>query len=141
VRWNGGFLVYLVAFPSFVSRYFFLFEPKVPKPENPVASQPAEAFPMGAALAVGALTLFASVLYYVFIVNGSIAWHEVGLSDPMAISKATFVPSFFILAGSVLFRILSRYGNAVQIGGFLAMLGWDWPGSAWRTMCSRCRPR
>lgn len=123
VRWNGGFLVYLVAFPIFVSMYFFLFEPNRPKPENPVASQPAEAFPIGSALAVGSLTLFASVLYYVFIVNGSIVWHEVGLSDPMAISKATFIPSFFILAGSVLFRILSRYGNAVQIGGFLAMLG------------------
>lgn len=123
VRWNGGFLVYLIAFPIFIAMYFFLFEPKVPKADHAIASPPAETFPIGAAVAVGALTLFASVLYYVFIVNGSIVWHEVGIDDPMAISKATFVPSFFILAGSVLFRILSRYGNAVQIGGFLAMLG------------------
>lgn len=123
VRWNGGFLVYLIAFPIFVSMYFFLFEPDSAKTQVQESHQSDEPFPMMSALAVSALTLFASVLYYVFIVNGSIVWHELGLSDPMAISKATFLPSFFILAGSVLFRLISRYGNAVQIACFLGLFG------------------
>lgn len=123
VRWNGGFLVYLIAFPIFISMYFFLFEPGQPKHNAQEVGHGDEPFPMVSAVAVGALTLFASILYYVFIVNGSIVWHELGVSDPMAISKATFLPSFFILAGSVLFRIISRFGNAVQIGCFLALFG------------------
>lgn len=127
VRWNGGFLVYLVAFPIFVAMYLFLFEPAR---EQGRALQPAEnpaggagPFPLGAAVVVGSLTLFASILYYVFIVNGSIVWRELGVVDPLEVSKATFIPSFFILAGSVLFRIVSRYSNAVQIGTFMALFG------------------
>ena len=32
------------------------------------------------------------------------------------------IPSFFILAGSILFRVVSRYSNAAQITTFLALL-------------------
>jgi hypothetical protein len=39
---------------------------------------------MATAVLVGGLTLFCSMLYYVFIVNGSIAWAEVGVTNPMA---------------------------------------------------------
>lgn len=124
-RWNGAFLVYLVALPIFIAMYAFIFEPAkadAASPADPDHAAP-HGFPWAAAISVGALTLFASVLYYVFIVNGSIAWREIGVTDPMAVSKATFVPSFFILAGSVLFRIVSRYSNAAQIGTFLLLFG------------------
>ncbi len=123
VRWNGGFLVYLIAFPIFLAMYVYLFEPQQPQGNERAveADEDPGTFPLSSAVAVGALTLFASILYYVFIVNGSIVWHELGVVDPMAVSKATFVPSFFILAGSVLFRVVSRYSNAVQIATFLAL--------------------
>ncbi|WP_298200696.1 MFS transporter [Novosphingobium sp.] len=124
VRWNGGFLVYLIAFPIFIAMYFTLFEPKREQPaEVAVNADSAGAFPLGSAVQVGGLTLLASIIYYVFIVNGSIAWSEVGVSDPMAVSKATFIPAMFILAGSVVFRLVSRYSNAIQIAVFLALLG------------------
>ncbi|WP_246447990.1 MFS transporter [Novosphingobium flavum] len=124
VRWNGGFLVYLIALPIFISMYFFLFEPK--RPEGEAASTVAEdsgPFPLATAAMVGGMTLFASVLYYVFIVNGSIVWGELGVSDPMDVSKATVIPSLFILAGALLFRFVSRYSNAVQIAVFMALFG------------------
>jgi len=124
VRWNGGFLVYLIAFPIFIAMYFTLFEPKRDQvAEAAVTADSAGAFPLGSAVQVGGLTLLASIIYYVFIVNGSIAWSEVGVSDPMAVSKATFIPAMFILAGSVVFRLVSRYSNAIQIAVFLALLG------------------
>lgn len=129
VRWNGGFLVYLIALPIFVSMYFTLFEPKKPGSDSAETATPEQAsaastaFPWASALLVGGLTLFASVLYYVFIVNGSITWREIGLSDPMAISKATFIPSLFIVAGALVFRFVSRFSNAVQIATFLGLLG------------------
>ncbi|WP_062783793.1 MFS transporter [Novosphingobium capsulatum] len=125
-RWNGSFLVYLIALPIFVAMYLCIFEPNQAKDKTRTAGAPATTaadgpFPFGTAFLVGGLTLFCSVLYYVFIVNGSIAWAEVGVTSPMAVSKATFVPSFFILAGAVLFRIVSRFGNAVQIATFLVL--------------------
>ena len=123
-RWNGSFLVYLVAFPIFAAMYAWVYEPRRNQPaatSAPAAPEATGAFPWAAAAIVASLTLFSSILYYVFIVNGSLAWREIGVTDPMAISKATFVPSFFILAGSVLFRIVSRFSNTVQIGTFLAL--------------------
>lgn len=126
VRWNGGFLVYLIAAPIFIAMYLYLFEPTAARPGDETAKAEGgatEPFPVVAAAQVGGLTLFASILYYVFIVNGSIAWGEIGVTDPMRVSTATFIPSFFILAGSLLFRFVSRYSNGVQIACFLALLG------------------
>lgn len=124
IRWNGGFLVYAIAFPIFIAMYFTMFEPKHDHAANPGAQAvTTERFPLLSAMQVGGLTLLASVIYYVFIVNGSIAWSELGVSDPMAVSKATFIPAMFILAGSVIFRLVSRFSNAIQIGVFMALLG------------------
>ena len=126
VRWNGGFLVYLIAFPIFVSMYFFLFEPRreqVLAQEGTRAEVDAGPFPFGQAAMVAGLTLFASILYYVFIVNGSIAWKEVGVTDPLQVSTLTVIPALFIVVGSILFRLVSRFNNAVQIASFLGMLG------------------
>ena len=122
VRWNGGFLVYLIALPIFVAMVLFLFEPEHPAAKGAAEPQD-ERFPIGAAVLVGSVTLLASILYYVFIVNGSIVWREIGVTDPMAVSTATVIPAMFILAGSVLFRVVSRYANAVQIAVFMALLG------------------
>ena len=129
VRWNGGFLVYLIALPIFISMYFTMFEPNRPQaavdqPSDAGSSKAASTpFPWASALMVGGMTLFASVLYYVFIVNGSIAWREIGVEDPMAISTATFIPSLLIVVGALIFRLVSRYENAVQIAVFLGLLG------------------
>ncbi len=125
-RWNSGFLVYLIAVPVFFAMYFFVFEPKKPEitaqglSEQPAAVGP---FPLSTALSVGALTLFASILYYVFIVNGSLAWREIGVSDPMQISKYTTIPALFIMAGALVFRWCSRYKSATQLGVMFALLG------------------
>jgi sugar phosphate permease len=125
VRWNGGFLVYAIAFPIFVAMYLTLFEPGANSADEMrrADQDDGSSFPLAAAALVGALTLFSSILYYVFIVNGSIVWRELGLVDPMTVSQVTAVPAMFILAGSVLFRLVSRYANTVQIGTFLALLG------------------
>ena len=126
IRWNGGFLVYLVAFPIFVAMMLYLFEPKRPDEKEATAAQPAPAvtaFPMRAALTVAAMTLFSSALYYVFIVNGSLVFQELGLSDPGQLSKLTAIPSLFVMLGAVIFRSLAGRPNRVQIGAFLGVLG------------------
>lgn len=128
IRWNAGFLVYLVALPIFVAMYFTTFEPKKPGAADP-AAVPADAsitasdgpFPLAAALGVAALTFVTGLIYYVFIVNGSLAWAEIGVRDPMAVSRATFWPSMFVMAGAALFRVVSRYSSAAQIAVFMLL--------------------
>mgnify|MGYP000151994507 CR=1 FL=1 len=126
VRWNAGFLVYAIAFPVFVAMVLWAFEPKRPAPQL----DPSEAgrFPMASALLVCTVTLLTALLYFVFVVNGSIAWREIGVTDPMEVSKATFGPSLFVVVGALLFRLVSRYTNAVQIALFLCLLGFGLAG-------------
>lgn len=130
VQWNGVFLVYLVAFPIFLAMLAFLFEPKHPDAASDGVQAPADAgpFPMREALAVGAMTLFVGIIYYVFIVNGGLVWQENGVSDPLTISKLTAVPALFVVAGSIVFRFVSRYSNAVQLATLLGLLGFGLSG-------------
>ncbi len=125
VRWNGGFLVYLIAFPVFVAMYLFLFEPKPPELRQTADTPAAESgpFPWKETAIVAAVTLFASILYYVFIVNGSITWKEIGVSKPMDVSKVTAIPAYFILAGALVFRLASRFGSPVQLAIMFGLFG------------------
>jgi MFS family permease len=128
LRWNGGFLVYLVAFPIFFAMLAFLFEPaRRAAPANqpkPIAQQPAKSpFPAASAAAVAIVTLFSSALYYVFIVNGSIAFGEVGVNDPGAVGRMSFIPSLFVILGALTFRLLSARSNAAQLAAFFGILG------------------
>lgn len=130
IRWNGGFLVYLVAFPIFFSMLAFMFEPdksraiqSAAQPEPATGSSAKSPFPAVAAATVAAVTLFSSALYYVFIVNGSIAFGEVGVTDPGAVGRMSFLPSLFVILGALLFRLLSGRSNAAQLAAFFAILG------------------
>lgn len=127
VRWNGIFLVYLVAFGIFVAMKFLLFEPRQPgkKATDPRVQLLAKSgpFPLKAVVLVGALTLFASALYYVFIISGSLVFKEIGVGEPSRISELTAGPSLFVMLGALVFRLLSRFSNAVQLASFLLFLG------------------
>jgi MFS family permease len=132
VRWNAIFLVYLIAFVIFVAMKFALFEPgKSDKPSKrhpaPAVTGPPHAldrqpFPTKAIFLAGALTLFASALYYVFIISGSLVFKEIGVAEPSRISALTAGPSLFVMLGALIFRLLSRFPNAVQLAAFLLML-------------------
>ncbi len=124
VQWNGVFFVYLVALPIFVAMLLFLFEPKRAEARAAeAAAVPKTAFPWSSALHVAAVTLFASMLYYVFIINGALVFKEVGVTEPVRYAALIFVPSLFILAGAALFRALAMRANLLQLGVFMALLG------------------
>ncbi len=125
VQWNGVFFVYLVAFPIWAAMFVWLFEPARKTPDTAVAADvaPSTAFPWASAVAVVAVTLFASMLYYVFIINGSLAFKEVGVDDPREYAKLIFIPQLFILVGAVLFRLQANRSYAFQIAVVLGLLG------------------
>lgn len=129
-KWNGIFLLYLVAIPIFFAMLKYMFEPEsdatvrrnLGMDEEGVA---ATNFPWLMMLGIGGLTLFTSLIYYVFIVNGSIVWQELGIEDPESIGQITSLPSLFILAGAAVFFVLGKKGVTPrwQIAIMLAFLG------------------
>lgn len=130
LQWNGVFYVYLVAFPIWAAMLVWLFEPKraatEARGERPTASDLAaylRALPWLSLIQVAAVTLFTSLLYYVFIINGALVFSEVGVTDSRDYSKIIFIPQLFVLAGAVLFRLLASRGHRVLIGTFLTLLG------------------
>lgn len=125
VQWNGVFYVYLVALPIFVAMLLFLFEPK--REDRPatekVATAPATAFPWSSALLVAGVTLFASMLYYVFIINGALVFKEVGVTEPQRYGALIFIPSLFILLGAAIFRLLAMRPTMLQMGVVMLLMG------------------
>lgn len=125
LQWNGVFLVYLIAFPIWAAMLVWLFEPK-PSAEQRTAiasAAPATAFPWRPAAMIAIVTLFFSMLYYVFIINGALVFAEVGVKNSRSYAGLLFVPQLFILAGALLFRLLANRGHAIQLGTALLLLG------------------
>lgn len=123
LQWNGVFYVYLVAFPIWAAMLVWIFEPKKREGGEGTATATKGPFPWASAAQIVVVTLFSSMLYYVFIINGSLAFAEVGVTEPEQYAGLIFVPQLFILAGAGLFKLLANRGHGVQLGTFLALLG------------------
>jgi MFS family permease len=125
LQWNGVFFVYLIAFPIWAAMFIWLFEPgKSEATENiPAALQEKSPFPWWNLIQIASVTLFCSMLYYVFIINGALVFREVGIVDPKNYAAIIFIPQFFILAGSALFKLLSNSSHRLQLGTTLLLMG------------------
>ncbi|MQP68233.1 MFS transporter [Niveispirillum sp. SYP-B3756] len=127
VSWNGVFLIYLIALPIFVGTHFMIFEPGRTKQGAPVAPQadrgPTPPFPTRAVALYGAVTLFASTLYYVFIIQGGLAFREVGVNDPKHVGSLIALASLGVPVGALIFGWIGKKATALQIFCFFAFLG------------------
>jgi MFS family permease len=130
MEWNGVFLVYLAAFPIFLAMLAFIFEPQgdVAR-ESASDSRPVvTAFPIGTVTLIGAITSFCAIIFYVFIVNGGLAFGEVGINSPDVLGKVTFIPSLFVCLGAGVFWITAKWGSAAQLALTLALVGLGYVG-------------
>jgi MFS family permease len=125
LQWNGVFYVYLVAFPIWAAMFVWLFEPKERAAHDmpAVADAPKTPFPWAIALVIAGVTFFFSMLYYVFIINGSLAFAEVGVTQSERYGSLIFIPQLFILVGAALFRLQAGRAYALQLGVVLLLLG------------------
>lgn len=126
--WNGIFLIYLIGFPIALAIWAWLYEPASDETARKMLGMDeprADAFPWARMATIGGVTLFASALYYVFIINGGLAWREVGVQSPAEIGRMTFIPSLFVMAGAGVYWLLDRAGagSRFQLAAFLGVLG------------------
>lgn len=128
IQWNGVFLVYSVAFIIFALMAVYLTEPKKLKSKADTEEKAAivvdadTPFPWGTMCLIGGVTLLASALYYVFIISGGLVFREVGVTEPSRISELSAIPSLFVMVGALIFRMLGKQSNAVQLGSFFLVL-------------------
>lgn len=127
-RWNGIFLVYAIAFPIFAAMIVWLFEPRradgatiadIAQREKAIRTP----FPTASVALIGATTLLASALYYVFIISGSLAWREIGVMDPARIGQLTAIPSLFVMLGALIFRLMGGLSHKTKLATFFGLLG------------------
>lgn len=126
MRWNSIFLIYTVAFPIFFAMLAFLYEPADDtsvRRQLGIGAEAATPFPWGGVLTFGVITLFASALYYVFIINGGMAWREIGVTSSADIGRLSTIPSLFVMLGAAIFWVSGRFHPRVQLTIFLALLG------------------
>jgi len=125
LQWNAVFFVYLAAIPIWAAMMVWLFEPRKAEVDEPSAEQAVAktAFPWRSAALTALVTFFAAMLYYVFIINGALAFAEVGVAEPDRYAQLIVVPTLFFLVGAVLFRILANRSYALQLAVFFALLG------------------
>lgn len=126
LQWNGVFYVYLIALPIFAMMFAWLFEPQKRSQEllkTTATAKTATPFPWGKAVRLAVVTFFASMLYYVFIINGTLVFEEVGVDQPERYGAIIFIPSLMVLIGAALFRLLAMRRNSLQFAVMFALLG------------------
>ncbi len=125
ISWNGVFLIYLIALPIFVGMYFMIFEPaKAPATARTDAeTEAATAFPVRAVMVYGAVTLFASSLYYVFIIQGGLAFREVGIDTPARTGALISMASLAVPVGALIFGWMGMRNTSLQLLCVFGMLG------------------
>ena len=126
IQWNGVFIIYGVAFVIFALMLRYLTEPAKKSHANAQAQQTPvmtkTLFPVVTMAMIGGVTLLASALYYVFIISGGLVFREIGVTEPSRISELSAIPSLFVMVGALIFRMLGKQSNAIQLGAFFFVL-------------------
>ena len=120
--WNGAFLIYTSAFVIFLAMLVFMFEPGKREAHADEAPVTASGFPWPKVMGICAMTLFASILYYVFIINGGLAFQAVGADSSGKLGILISIASIGVPVGALLFGLLSRTWKAMAlIGTFMTL--------------------
>jgi MFS family permease len=120
-RWNGVFLVYLIALAVFAVMAKVLYEPT--RRADDTAELMGAEFPWRGVWGLALGTLYVSILYFVFIINGGTVFGEAGVTDPAQVGRYLGVASIMIPIGSLLYGALGARPVSVQLTVVLALLG------------------
>ena len=114
IGWQYPFLVYGLAFLISIAAYFFIFEPeiKAEKPKEAVVSNGK--LPFNLIIQLCATTLIASIIYFVYTLQFSLALDGLGLKREQ-IGKYSAMASLAVPIGALLFKLISNKPMRVQL--------------------------
>lgn len=116
--WQYAFLLYGLAIPILIGAVLFCFEPKIDAADTgpQVDIRP---FPIALAGLMSAVTLLASIFFFLFLVHAGIVLKEVGIESSSQIGNLIGLTTLGFPIGVVVFNIGSR---KLPINGLLALL-------------------
>nr|KIS29488.1 hypothetical protein TQ38_28375 [Novosphingobium sp. P6W] len=121
VYWNGVFLVYGLAFIIFLAMFAWFFEPAAAD-RGPGQVGTSTPFPWKTVAAYCGVTLIMSILYYVFLVNGGLAFEAVGTISATRLGVIMGLVSLGVPAGALMFNLLSRRWSIDRVIGLVLMI-------------------
>lgn len=129
--WRGPFLMYASALLMMAGVIFFTWDigPGDEQPEGVHRAGVPPAFPWARMIGICAVTIFASVMFYVVQIETSIGLTQHGLADTRQLGWLTSIASLGVPAGTIVFRYADRLPTALLLaiefavmgGGFVAM--------------------
>lgn len=123
VIWNGVFLIYGLAFVIFLAMLAWFFEPEAAqRSEHAGPSAAAVPFPWKTVAGYCGVTLVMSVLYYVFLVNGGLAFEAIGTMSAARLGVIMGLVSLGVPVGALVFNILSRRWPIERVVALVLMI-------------------
>lgn len=107
VYWNGVFLIYASAFPIYFAMLAWFFEPARPA-RSEAASRPATPYPWRTTAIFCAITTCISIVYYVFLINGGLAFEAIGFDASTRLGVLMGFINLAVPVGALAFNLLSR---------------------------------
>lgn len=123
--WRGPFGVYLFSVVLAIGVWRFTWEPdpetETGEPTSPRATHVI--FPWARMSGICAITLFASVMFYVIQTQSSLALNSLGISEPARLGLFTAIASLGVPLGTLVFRSLSRLPIALLLSVEFVIIG------------------
>ncbi|MDE3116410.1 MAG: MFS transporter [Pseudomonadota bacterium] len=123
--WRGPFLMYASALLMIVGVVFFTWEigPRDEQPEGTHRQGTRPDFPWARMIGICAVTIFASVMFYVVQIETSVGLTAHGLVDTRQLGWLTSIASLGVPAGTIVFRYVDRMPTAMLLMVEFAILG------------------
>jgi MFS family permease len=123
ISWRGPFGIYLAAIPGLIMAILFIDEPRRAASTHDTTTTKRLGFPWREAWIIGAVTLTASVLYYVEPLNISRVLDLRGAGSATQIGLIQAATSLTYIAGAFLYRRLHDRGIGTLLGLAAILIG------------------
>jgi MFS family permease len=119
--WQYPFLVYSIAFVFAIAASFFIFEPQN---KMTIAQQESHGkIPLGLIAKLCISTLIASIIYFVYTLQFSLALSAIGIKDRTELGNISAVASIAVPIGALLFKLVAKWPIRLQLLIISALIG------------------
>lgn len=119
--WQWPFALYALTFPILLFGFFCLWEPERRATEEAAAT--AVPFPVRIVALVCAVTLVASTIYFVQVIQFSLVLREIGVSDPALIGRISGIASIAVPVGALVFKRNAKRTINFQLAMVFLLMG------------------